>query len=142
MTKPLLKPFSASSIGPGGCGCCSRNLGALTVPEGSPISVDELVQCLECQQDYTGIQLDGAALAMRLEALNTIRDDLSALFEKYPYVTRLYSTMSPAEMTLDPTFGFNRDLQPIDNIRQAVMRFAVKMVNPTPMGPPLKHRVV
>ena len=106
--------------------------GTLTVPEGSPISVDELVQCLECQQDYTGIQLDGAALAMRLEALNTIRDDLSALFEKYPYVTRLYSTMSPAEMTLDPTFGFNQDLQPIDNIRQAVMRIRCQNGEPDP----------
>ena len=31
------------------------------------------------------------------------------------YLTRLYSTVSPDEMTRDPIFGFNRDLGDVDN---------------------------
>ncbi len=34
-----------------------------------------------------------------------------AVFEGDPYLTRLYTTLSPEEMTLDPTFSFNAGLE-------------------------------
>lgn len=39
-----------------------------------------------------------------------------------PYLTRLYTTLSPEEMTLDPTFDQNPDLGPVDNVHRAVAR--------------------
>ncbi|MCA9541522.1 MAG: hypothetical protein KC620_21640, partial [Myxococcales bacterium] len=36
-----------------------------------------------------------------------------------PYLTRLYTTMSPSEMSADPIFEFNRDLEDVDSLRRA-----------------------
>jgi hypothetical protein len=36
-----------------------------------------------------------------------------------PYLTRLFTTMSAEEMTEDPTFAFNPDAVPVDNVHQA-----------------------
>lgn len=41
------------------------------------------------------------------------------LFERAPYTTRLYSTLSAAEMTVDPIFVFNPDLPDVSNVHQA-----------------------
>ena len=42
-----------------------------------------------------------------------------ALFDSYTYLTRLYTTVSPEEMTRDPFFAFNKDLPDVANIHQA-----------------------
>jgi hypothetical protein len=36
-----------------------------------------------------------------------------------PYLTRMYSTMSADEMTMDPAFGYNSDLAAVSNIHKA-----------------------
>jgi hypothetical protein len=41
------------------------------------------------------------------------------LFEQHPYVTRLYTTMSGDEMTVDPVFDFNPDLGDVSNLHTA-----------------------
>lgn len=41
------------------------------------------------------------------------------LFEEKPYLTRLYTTLSADEMTLDPMFSYNPDLPDVNNIRFA-----------------------
>ncbi len=43
----------------------------------------------------------------------------SQLFKDHASVTRLYTTLSPDEMTLDPEFDFNPDLPDVDNVHQA-----------------------
>src|SRR5690606_16410601 len=48
--------------------------------------------------------------------------DTAALFSQAPYLTRLYSTMSPGEMTLDPVFNYNIDLDQISNVHVAQQR--------------------
>lgn len=47
----------------------------------------------------------------------------AGLVTDFPVVTRMYTTMSPFEMTEDPMFGFNPDLPWIDNERAATMTF-------------------
>jgi hypothetical protein len=42
-----------------------------------------------------------------------------ALFHRFPYATRLTSSASPAEMTLDPRFVINRDLPDVPRTRMA-----------------------
>jgi MYXO-CTERM domain-containing protein len=42
-----------------------------------------------------------------------------AIFDKFPYLTRLYTTVSPDEMTRDPFFAFNPELEDVSNIHTA-----------------------
>ena len=41
--------------------------------------------------------------------------DTEELLESRPYLTRLYTTMSADEMTIDPVFEFNPDLPDVSN---------------------------
>lgn len=43
-------------------------------------------------------------------------DRTRTLITEYPYITRLYTTMSPEEMTEDPVFTFNTSLGDVSNI--------------------------
>ncbi|MCH7814570.1 MAG: DUF2330 domain-containing protein [Planctomycetes bacterium] len=49
-----------------------------------------------------------------------------AVFEGTPYLTRLYTTLSPEEMTLDPTFSFNPDLTGQPLVREATLRLSCR----------------
>ncbi|MEL6189344.1 MAG: DUF2330 domain-containing protein, partial [Myxococcota bacterium] len=42
-----------------------------------------------------------------------------ALFSGFPWITRLFTTLSAEEMTKDPAFDFNMDLAEVDRIREA-----------------------
>ena len=45
--------------------------------------------------------------------------DVQAQFDASKYVTRLFTTVSPEEMTKDPIFAFNGDLPAVERIRTA-----------------------
>jgi hypothetical protein len=51
--------------------------------------------------------------------VNAPREALLALFANNDTLTRLYTTMSPEEMTQDPIFATNPDLNPVDRQRTA-----------------------
>ncbi len=64
---------------------------------------------------------------------NAFTDDVDAVivtplqeaqdvFDGTPYLTRLFTTLSADEMTLDPMFNFNPDLEDVDNVRRATAR--------------------
>lgn len=96
------------------------------LPEGLILPADlplaDYLGCPGCYADRD-IQTDGAALAARIETeINEPRRHLVTLFEQNPYLTRLYGTMSPAEMSLDPEFEFNPDLAEVPNRRTAIQR--------------------
>ncbi len=38
------------------------------------------------------------------------------MFTEHPYLTRMYTTLSPSEMTRDPVFSFNPDLSDVANV--------------------------
>ena len=44
---------------------------------------------------------------------------IQKLLDAHPFVTRLYSTLSAAEMTVDPLFTYNPDLEPVSNVHVA-----------------------
>ncbi|MFQ5461432.1 MAG: DUF2330 domain-containing protein [Phycisphaerae bacterium] len=65
------------------------------------------------------------ALATKLQdAVITPLEASVAVFDGNPYVTRMFTTLSPEEMTLDPTFSFNPDLPDQAIERQATMRLS------------------
>ncbi len=45
------------------------------------------------------------------------------LFRDHPYMTRLFTTLSPEEMTKDPVFSFNPDLPEVSNVHNAQVEF-------------------
>ncbi len=61
-----------------------------------------------------GVDLEAFVMAVEEDVLSPIART-ATLFDEHPYVTRLYTTMSADEMTLDPVFEFNPDLEDVDN---------------------------
>jgi len=64
--------------------------------------------------------VDGAAFAAELEMrIITPLREAQAMLDAQPYLTRLYATVSPDEMTRDPLFHFNPDLPTVSNVHMA-----------------------
>jgi len=72
---------------------------------------------------FSGLQLASARgsmiAAVRSDILMPYMEGLRALGDN-AYLTRLYTTLSPEEMTLDPTFGYKSDLPPQPAQRRAI----------------------
>ena len=64
-----------------------------------------------------------------VEPLQNVRQ----LFVDKPYLTRLYTTISADEMTLDPMFSYNPDLPEVNNIRFADARWDCADPDNTPI---------
>ncbi len=94
----------------------------LPVPEG----VDEVdfYGCLSCYQDQIDLELwDSAGFSADLDARIVVPGQRAVeLLSSFPYLTRMYTTMSPGEMTADPFFYENPDLQNVDLTAQFAQR--------------------
>ncbi len=91
----------------------------------------EFYGCIQCQGCTTEPcasmknavakqKFDPVQFAMDLEEL--IVAPLTAVqeqFDSVPYLTRLYTTVSPPEMNKDPIFAFNKELPNVDNVHTA-----------------------
>lgn len=94
----------------------------LPVPAGvDPNSFYECVSCFEGQLDVAA--WDGVRFAAALEE-RVITPGLHAtnLLDQNPYLTRMYTTISPGEMTEDPMFHENRELGDVAAAQNAVQR--------------------
>jgi hypothetical protein len=94
-----------------------------------PAGVDEggFYSCLACYADRIDTTLwkdTGFAVAFQ-ERIVVPGRRASELLERYPYLTRLYTTISPSEMTEDPTFHERADLPAV-----AARRVATRFVTP------------
>lgn len=93
----------------------------LPLPEG--VTIEELLACPFCYLDGTAATIAGFDPTVYLAEVD--RDVIqpmaatAALFRDAPFVTRLYTTMSADEMTMDPIFDFNADLGPYSNTHTA-----------------------
>jgi hypothetical protein len=90
--------------------------GATTLPAG--VSIDDFGRNPDM---YRGTaQVDTAKFFQLLdEKVVKPVADTAALVATVPYLTRLYSTMSSDEMTVDPAFTYNGDLADVSNIHTA-----------------------
>jgi len=94
-----------------------------------PAGLDEggFYSCLSCYADRvdTAKWSDvGFAVAFQ-ERIVVPGRQANERLERYPYLTRLYTTISPAEMSEDPTFHQRADLAPVP-----AQRVASRMVTP------------
>lgn len=91
----------------------------VVLPEGVPAA--QFWTCPDCWgpiEDADGF--DGASIAAQIQVeVNAPRKTLGELFSANDYLTRLYTTLSPNEMVLDPIFSTNADLSEVDRQRTA-----------------------
>ena len=84
------------------------------------IDEEEFYNCLGCFP-LDDIPFDGAMVAERIRVeVNPVRELLQDQLSRFSYLTRLYSTLSAAEMIEDPIFSFNPDLPEVAQTRTAV----------------------
>jgi MYXO-CTERM domain-containing protein len=78
------------------------------------IAFEDFQLCPNC---YAGrFEFSPSAFVTALEeGVITPMRDMQTLFDDSGYVTRLYTTMSAGDMTLDPLFTFNDDLDTLSN---------------------------
>ena len=70
------------------------------------------------------LDFDPGALADDLERIVVEPlEDMQEVFDQKPYLTRLYTTLSADEMTVDPMFDYNPDLPGVGNVREADARW-------------------
>ncbi|HEX2730323.1 MAG TPA: DUF2330 domain-containing protein [Polyangiaceae bacterium] len=82
------------------------------------VSLEDFKLCPDCYE--SDIEFSPAAFRDALDA-NVIEPMrvVQALIDDHPTITRLYTTMSAPDMTLDPLFTFNPDLDPVSNLHNA-----------------------
>ncbi len=89
---------------------------AVVLPEG--LSFENFRICPNCYSDDITFSPASLLDAIETDVIEPVRG-VQALIDAAAYTTRLYSTLSAAEMLVDPVFKFNPDLPDVDNIHQA-----------------------
>ncbi len=89
------------------------------VPEGEDAA--SFYDCMECYADLVDLEAwDAEAFADRLDE-RIVRPGLNAvdLLSKNSYLTRMYTTISPVEMNVDPIFRSNATLPDVASLRMS-----------------------
>lgn len=94
----------------------------IPVPDG--VEEVDFYGCLSCYEGLIDAQAwDGAAFAMALgERIIDPGQHAVQILDSWPYLTRMYTTISPAEMTTDPFFHINPDLDDVDLTNEIATR--------------------
>ncbi len=95
------------------------------LPRPAGVSFEAYYGCVSCYEGADVESWNATAFAEELEAriIGPAEHAVDILGE-HPYLTRLYTTLSPQEMTLDPIFHENADLDLVSNVHRATMVFA------------------
>lgn len=96
----------------------------LPVPEG--VDKQAFYSCVDCYADQIDQNaFDSAAMAREfLERIVIPGRDALALLGRHSYLTRLFTTISPDEMTVDPTFAAYGELPAVPNRNIVTRAFA------------------
>lgn len=88
----------------------------VTLPAG--VAFEDFRLCPSCYSEQIEVAPSAFIAALDSEVIEPVRR-VQTLLGSRPYVTRLYTTMSAAEMTADPLFTFNPDLPDVSNVHTA-----------------------
>ncbi len=97
----------------------------LPAPEGMGISESEFYRNLAQFDDLIDLEAwDPVAFSDALrERIKQPAQEADILLQRWPHLTRMYTTISPHEMLVDPMFHTNPDLPDVSNNRSADMLF-------------------
>ncbi|HJZ89159.1 MAG TPA: DUF2330 domain-containing protein [Polyangia bacterium] len=81
---------------------------------------------------WAGINYQPAQMATEIDQ-RVVQPTLqaAALFDTYPYLTRMYSTLSPEDMNKDPVFSYNAGLPDYKNVHDATLTYHCGMLVPS-----------
>lgn len=85
---------------------------AVTLPK--DVKFEDFKLCPTCYADKITF-MPAAYLAQLEDGVITPMRRVQTLIDAHPEITRLYTTLSADEMTIDPAFGFNADLPEVSN---------------------------
>jgi MYXO-CTERM domain-containing protein len=91
------------------------------IPVPAGVDANLFYDCLSCYQDQIDLEAwNPAMFAARLDEriINPAKQAV-ALLQAHPYLTRMYTTISPIEMNADPMFRVNTALPDVPNINFA-----------------------
>ena len=84
------------------------------------VPLEDFLNCPRCYADTPGVVIDTTAMLKELyEKVIKPMFDTADLLQSQKYVTRMYTTMSADEMSVDPSFDFNPDLEDVSNVHTA-----------------------
>jgi len=89
---------------------------AVTLPDG--VAFDDFKLCPSCYQSQIQFAPSVYVAALEKTVIAPVKL-VQNLIDAHPELTRLYSTLSADEMTLDPLFTFNADLPDVSNLHTA-----------------------
>ncbi len=94
------------------------------LPRPAGVSEGEFYSCLSCYSDQIDTMAwDAQQFAADFdERIVQPAKKADALFDQFDYLTRMYTTMSPVEMTLDPMFHQHKGLDDVSRRRIATRR--------------------
>ncbi len=97
-----------------------REAALAQVPVPDEATIDDVLNCSECyytsrDEDIEGFDLDAFLAAIDENVVAPIRLSQELLLSR-PWFSRMYTTMSAAEMTVDPEFDFNSSLASVSNV--------------------------
>lgn len=90
--------------------------GNVTLPEG--VTFEDLQSCPECYAESLTLSPTAYLNAIDATVIEPLRL-VQRLIDAHPYMTRLYSTLSAADMTADPIFTYNASLPEVSNVHTA-----------------------
>lgn len=88
----------------------------VTLPDG--ISFDDFKLCPNCYAPQTQFSPSAYVAALEKSVITPVKL-VQDLVDAHPELTRMYTTLSADEMTLDPLFAFNPDLPDVSNVHTA-----------------------
>lgn len=93
----------------------------IPIPDGLNVDEQSFYNCLGCYAEHLeGQPFDGAAFAAALEEeMVQPLAHAQEMLDGAPKLTRMVSSMSQNEMTIDPMFTFNSDMPDVDNAHVA-----------------------
>ena len=90
---------------------------AVTLPDS--IKFEDFKLCPSCYSSQVQISsLSAYVAALQAKVIDPMLL-VQKLIDAHPQITRMYTTMSPKDMTLDPLFTFNPDLPAVSNLHTA-----------------------
>jgi hypothetical protein len=89
---------------------------AVTLPEG--VAFEDFKVCPYCYAEQVTLSPTAYIAALERSVIEPMRL-VQNLIDAHPTLTRMYTTMSADEMTLDPVFTFNADAPEVSNLHTA-----------------------
>ena len=89
---------------------------AVTLP--TNVRFEDFKLCPSCYADQIQFSPSQYLAALKKSVIDPMKL-VQNLIDAHPEITRLYTTLSAAEMTLDPLFTFNADLPGVSNLHTA-----------------------